>query len=65
MQQKHHIDGDILEAYVSGRLPVAECTLIEEHLIVCAECRARQMGWGEYVRVRDAMAALLNRPRGS
>ncbi len=61
-----HIAGVLVEAYVLGRLPEAEVAGIEEHLIVCAECRGRLIGWGEYVRFWDELDCLLQQlePQG-
>ncbi len=51
-----HIDDDALEAYSLGRLADAEAAPIEEHLLVCAECRDRLTGWDDYL---TAMLAAL------
>lgn len=51
-----HIDDDALEAYSLGRLGDAESAPVEEHLLVCAECRERLAGWDEYITaMRRAM----------
>ncbi|MCL5742619.1 MAG: hypothetical protein M1541_01640 [Acidobacteria bacterium] len=54
-----HIDDDALEAYSLGRLVDTEAAPIEEHLLVCAECRDRLTGWDDYIAaMRKAMRAL-------
>jgi anti-sigma factor RsiW len=43
-----HIDDD-LELYAIERLPESNTAPVEEHLLVCEECRARLAAWEEYV----------------
>lgn len=54
-----HIDDDTLEAYSLGRLADAESAPIEEHMLVCAECRERLAGWDGYVRAMVAASRRL------
>ncbi len=54
-----HIEGDVLEAFTLGQLPEGEQTPVENHLIVCAACRGRLMGVGEWVRFWEALTLLL------
>jgi anti-sigma factor RsiW len=52
-----HIDDDRLELYALNRLPEPEAAPVEEHLLVCEECRERLAGWDVYVvAMRGAMA---------
>ena len=51
-----HITDDDLELYALDRL--ADAAAVEEHLLVCEECRARLVGGDEYVGpMRAAMEA--------
>lgn len=58
-----HIDEDGLELYALGRLAEAHAAPVEEHLLVCEECRQRLAEWDTYVAaMRAAMQwAALNR----
>lgn len=44
-----HISEDDLERYALGCLPEAQEAPLEEHLLVCEECRDRLARWDEYV----------------
>jgi anti-sigma factor RsiW len=44
-----HIDDDSLEAYSLGRLSEYRAAPVEEHLLICAACRARLVGWDRYL----------------
>ena len=57
-----HITDDDLEPYALGRLAEAQAAPVEEHLLVCEECRGRLAGWDGYPR---AMRAALEKPRSS
>ena len=55
MSTSHITDLD-LEMYALDRL--ADDALVEEHLLVCEDCRERLAGWDAYVRaMREAMEA--------
>jgi anti-sigma factor RsiW len=58
-----HINEDDLEFYALGRLAEAQAAPVEEHLLVCEECRVRLAEWDGYTRVmREAMRrAAVNR----
>lgn len=56
-----HIDDDALEAYSLGRLADADAAPVEEHLLVCAECRDRLAEWDEYVRAMRSACAIHTR----
>lgn len=61
-----HINDDALEAYSLGRLVDADTALIEEHLLVCAQCRDRLAGWDEYtVAMRKAMREMTQAGRAT
>ena len=50
-----HISGNDLELYAMERLPESDTAPVEEHLLVCEECRERLAGWDAYIRaVRKA-----------
>ena len=44
-----HINADSLEIYALGRLAESDGVPVEEHLLVCEQCRERLAGWDEYV----------------
>ena len=45
----HHIAEDDLELYEIERLPEAHVAPVEEHLLVCEDCRAQLAAWDQYV----------------
>ncbi len=49
-----HISDDDLELYAMDRLAADAAAPVEEHLLICAECRARLAGWGKWVRAMRA-----------
>ena len=53
------ITEDDLERYALNRLPETDAAPLEEHLLVCEECRARLAEWGQYV---GAMRATMEAP---
>jgi anti-sigma factor RsiW len=56
-----HISGDDLELYAMERLPESDTAPVEEHLLVCEECRVRLAEWDGYVRaMRSVIAASLH-----
>ena len=51
-------DGD-LELYALDRLAEPDAAPVEEHLLVCEECRERLVAWDDYVAaILGALAAL-------
>lgn len=54
-----YIEGDDLELYALDRLAEPDAAPVEEHLLVCEECRERLTECNAYVRaMRGALAAL-------
>jgi anti-sigma factor RsiW len=49
-----HITDEDLELYALDRLAEAAAAPVEEHLLVCAECRDRLVEWDEYIRAMRA-----------
>jgi anti-sigma factor RsiW len=45
-----------LDAYALDRFAEPDAAPVEEHLLVCGECRARLGGWDEYVRAMRVLA---------
>jgi anti-sigma factor RsiW len=45
---------DDLELYALDRMAEVDAAPVEEHLLVCEECRARLVEWDEYVRAMRA-----------
>lgn len=58
----YHVEDDGLELYALGRLTEADAAPVEEHLLVCEECRVRLAGWDEYV---GAIRAALKQGRAA
>lgn len=46
-----HIEPDVLELYVLGRLSEKEAAQIEEHLLVCEDCRDRLSEEDEVIEI--------------
>lgn len=57
-----HAAEDDLESYAMRTLPAPEVESLEEHLLICAECRDRLQATDEYVAAMTA-AALVGRCR--
>ncbi|MDP9055034.1 MAG: hypothetical protein M3N93_12165 [Acidobacteriota bacterium] len=58
MEQKFHLTDDQLESYVLGRLPSADVSILEEHLIVCAACQEELDRATDFtIGVREALEA--------
>jgi anti-sigma factor RsiW len=58
---KAHSSQEQLELYALGRLPESENTNLEEHLIVCAACRERLDGIGDFaLAMRVAGAQVIS-----
>jgi anti-sigma factor RsiW len=52
----HDIAEDDLELYAPDWLPELDAAPVEEHLLVCEDCRARLTEWDDHIRVmREAM----------
>jgi len=58
-----HINEDDLEKYGMQTLPEAELAPLEEHLLICAECRDRLEATERYVAAIRAAAAKLDKSR--
>jgi anti-sigma factor RsiW len=59
-----HTTTDDLELHVLERLADERAAPVKEHLLVCEECRARQVGWDEDVgSVQAAMRRAARNPR--
>jgi len=59
-----HIDDDALEAFSLGRLADGDVGPVEEHLLVCAECRHRLAGWDEYIVAMRKALRKMTQPAG-
>ena len=55
----HHATDDTLERYAMRTLPAPEVGSLEEHLLMCAECRDRLDVEIEYVAAMPSAAAKL------
>jgi anti-sigma factor ChrR (cupin superfamily) len=60
MAMEHIPDAD-LELYALGRLSESTGPPIDEHLLVCADCRELLTGWDEYVRAMRSACRQLER----
>jgi anti-sigma factor RsiW len=56
-----HISEDDLEQYVMMTLPEAPLEQLEEHLLVCSECRKRLVETERYVAAMRAAAAMIRK----
>jgi uncharacterized CHY-type Zn-finger protein len=54
-----HAAEDDLERYAMRTLPAAESDQLEEHLLICAECRDRLTAADEYVTAMRSAAAKI------
>ena len=52
-----HISDESLELYVLNRLEGAECSRLEEHILMCEECRLRWKDTADYVAAIQAALA--------
>ena len=52
-----HISDDDLERYAIGTLPETELAPLEEHLLICSDCRDRLEATERYVVAMRAAAA--------
>lgn len=55
-----HIDEARLESYVLGRLVASELGDVEEHVLICEECRNRAEGLDSFIAGLCAANELLN-----
>ena len=55
-----HTGGDVLRAYLAGALDALEGASIEQHLLVCAECRAAIASLVEAPELERGWAAIQN-----
>ena len=56
-----HISDDDLERYALQSLPEAELAALEEHLLICSECRGRLEAIEPYVVSMHAALATLRK----
>ncbi|MDZ7638361.1 MAG: hypothetical protein U5J83_08950 [Bryobacterales bacterium] len=47
---EQHIDEDLLELYAMGRLPETQAAPLEEHLLLCEQCRESLTQLDDFVR---------------
>ena len=55
-----HLSEQAMENYAMGKVSNADCTPIEEHLLVCPICQLRLESLDEYIRI--IKAALTSPP---
>jgi predicted anti-sigma-YlaC factor YlaD len=58
-----HISDETLEQYAMRALPRVEIELVEEHMLVCSECRDRLQSMDEYVAAMRAETIRKNEER--
>jgi anti-sigma factor RsiW len=59
MDSVNHVDEELLERYSLGRIEGDEAAPLEEHLLVCQECRDRLEGLNVYHRaMRSALQSI-------
>jgi anti-sigma factor RsiW len=51
-----HIGEDDLEQYAMQTLPESACLTLEEHLLICPECRERLTAMDEYLAAMRSAA---------
>jgi predicted anti-sigma-YlaC factor YlaD len=56
-----HIDEDLLELYSMNRLTEETAAPVEEHLLVCSECRSRLDAPDSFIRETRSALRILNR----
>jgi anti-sigma factor RsiW len=54
-----HVSEDDLENYAMRTLPATEVESLEEHFLICSECRDRLQATDEYVAAMRAAAARI------
>src|ERR1035438_9554963 len=52
-----HLDENVLEEYVFGRLSNAKSAVVEEHLLICPHCQTSLAETDEYIRLMKYAAA--------
>lgn len=61
---RDHPDENVLEEYAFGRLSDAKAVVLEEHILVCAHCRAALAQTDDYIRLmKFAVSRPLEIPR--
>jgi len=55
---QNHIAEDVLEQYAMSKLGEAEVIPVEEHLLICEQCRERVAWLDEFVRSMRAAAGM-------
>jgi hypothetical protein len=55
-----HIGEDDLEQYAMQTLPESVCLTLEEHLLICPDCRERLTATDEYVAAMRSAAEKIN-----
>jgi hypothetical protein len=60
-QFERHIDDESLEQFVFGRLAEACTESLEEHLLICEQCRANLTNTEQYIKAMALGAARLRR----
>jgi uncharacterized protein with PIN domain len=58
-----HVSEDDLENYAMRTLPATEVESLEEHFLICSECRDRLQATDEYVAAMRAAAQFRGRDR--
>ena len=61
MEIVQHATDDTLERYSMRTLPAPEVESLEEHLLICSECRDRLESTEQYVAAMRAAAAKIRR----
>jgi hypothetical protein len=51
-----HISEDDVERYAMRTLPDSDCTTLEEHLLICQQCRDRLTATDEYLTAMRSAA---------
>jgi anti-sigma factor RsiW len=58
-----HVSEDDLDLYAMRTLPAAQSERLEEHLLICSECRDRLQTMDEYVAAMKSAAATIRESR--
>ena len=56
-----HISDETLEQYAMRTLPRVEIEPVEEHMLVCSECRDRLQSMDEYVAAMRSVAKTIRK----
>jgi anti-sigma factor RsiW len=62
---RNHIAEDTLERYVMARLSEAELVPVEEHLLICQDCRERVAWLDDFVGAVRSAARAASRGAGA